>query len=183
MIGNTRTLSPTVLNEFRFGYNSFFNTFGRELAFVRDVTAELAIPGMRTDSARGVGHSEHRHRRVTAASATARKVPTPTENKVFEFIDNVSWFRGTHSFKVGGSIRFDQFNQVGNQFSRGGVPVRRPRHRADEAPRRRPATAFADFLLGYLRLSECRPALAPDRSSARPARRTTSPTRGACATT
>ena len=46
MVGNTRTLSPTVVNEFRFGYNSFYNTFGRELAFVRDVTAELGIPGM-----------------------------------------------------------------------------------------------------------------------------------------
>ena len=46
MIGNTYTLSPRVLNEFRFGYNSFFNTFGRELAFVRDVVSELAIPGV-----------------------------------------------------------------------------------------------------------------------------------------
>src|SRR6188768_2666230 len=46
MLGNTRTLSPTVVNEFRFGFNSFFNTFGRELAFERDVTSELAIPGM-----------------------------------------------------------------------------------------------------------------------------------------
>ncbi len=48
MVGNTRTLSPTVVNEFRFGYNSFYNTFGRELAFVRDVTSELGIPGMST---------------------------------------------------------------------------------------------------------------------------------------
>ena len=46
MVGNTRTLSPTVVNEFRFGFNSFYNTFGRELAFVRDVTSELGIPGM-----------------------------------------------------------------------------------------------------------------------------------------
>ena len=46
MIGNTRTLSPTVLNEFRFGFNSFFNTYGRELAFERDVVSELGIPGI-----------------------------------------------------------------------------------------------------------------------------------------
>ena len=44
MVGNTRTLSPTVVNEFRFGYNSFYNTFGRELAFVRDVVAPAVAP-------------------------------------------------------------------------------------------------------------------------------------------
>ena len=45
--------------------------------------------------------------------------PYTNRNKVFEFIDNLSWIRGTHSFKLGASIRFDQYNQVGNQFSRG----------------------------------------------------------------
>ncbi len=64
MIGNTRTLSPTVVNEFRFGFNSFYNTFGRELAFVRDVTSELGIPGMIAASGNRLGHSEHRHQRV-----------------------------------------------------------------------------------------------------------------------
>jgi hypothetical protein len=38
---------------------------------------------------------------------------------VFEFTDNVSWIRGAHSIKAGASIRFDQYDQVGNQFSRG----------------------------------------------------------------
>ncbi|HVH70131.1 MAG TPA: carboxypeptidase-like regulatory domain-containing protein, partial [Candidatus Dormibacteraeota bacterium] len=46
VISNTRTFSPSVVNEFRFGYNYFFNTFGRELAFTRDVVAELGIPGL-----------------------------------------------------------------------------------------------------------------------------------------
>src|SRR5213078_21134 len=45
-LGNTGTLSPTLVNEFRFGYNYFFNTFGRELAFERDVVKELKLPGL-----------------------------------------------------------------------------------------------------------------------------------------
>ena len=45
--------------------------------------------------------------------------PYTNRNKVFEFTDNLSWFRGPHSFKAGGSVRFDHYNQVGNQFSRG----------------------------------------------------------------
>ena len=64
MIGNTRTLSPTVLNEFRFGFNSFFNTFGRELAYERDVVSELAHSRHHSRTAGVVGHSGHRHLRV-----------------------------------------------------------------------------------------------------------------------
>ena len=45
-LGNTWTLSSTLVNEFRFGFNYFFNTFGRELAFERDVVKELGIPGI-----------------------------------------------------------------------------------------------------------------------------------------
>jgi hypothetical protein len=46
MIANTHTLSPTLLNEARFGFNSFFNTLGRELALVSDVVDEFGIPGV-----------------------------------------------------------------------------------------------------------------------------------------
>src|SRR5262249_28072587 len=46
MSANNWTVSSSVVNEFRFGYNHFFNPFGRELAFVRDVVAELNIPGL-----------------------------------------------------------------------------------------------------------------------------------------
>ena len=118
MIGNTYTLSPTVLNEFRFGYNSFFNTFGRELAFVRDVVEELGIPGVSTGPPESwgiptVGISGY------SGFGDSTEGPYTNRNKVFEFTDNLSWFRGTHSFKAGAAIRFDQYNQVGNQFSRG----------------------------------------------------------------
>ncbi|HMF93799.1 MAG TPA: carboxypeptidase-like regulatory domain-containing protein, partial [Vicinamibacterales bacterium] len=45
-LGNTWTVSPTLVNEFRFGFNYFYNNFGRELANVRDVNKELNIPGL-----------------------------------------------------------------------------------------------------------------------------------------
>ena len=44
-LGNTWTPSSSLVNEL-YGFNDFFNTFGRELAFVRDVVKELAIPGI-----------------------------------------------------------------------------------------------------------------------------------------
>ena len=159
MVGNTRTLSPTVVNEFRFGYNSFYNTFGRELAFVRDVTGELGIPGMSTlpESAWGIpsiglgqGYS---------GWGDSTEGPYTNDNSVLEIIDNVSWIRGRHSFKVGGSIRFDQFNQVGNQFPRGGFQFN-GNATAPTGTTPVTGTAFADFLLGYQRLSELSTGLA-----------------------
>src|SRR6266850_2666322 len=54
-LGNTRTLSSTLVNEFRFGYNYFFNTFGRELANERDVIKELNIPGISLNPAEAWG--------------------------------------------------------------------------------------------------------------------------------
>src|SRR4029450_13750363 len=80
--------------------------------------------------------------------------PYTNRNKTFEFTDNLSWFRGTHAFKVGASVRFDQYNQVGNQFSRGSFTFDgRATGSATGAPTPG-AAAFADFLLGYQRTSE-----------------------------
>jgi hypothetical protein len=41
MVSNTRVLTPTVVNEARFGLTKFYNTIGPELAFSRDVVGEL----------------------------------------------------------------------------------------------------------------------------------------------
>src|SRR6187455_3454363 len=104
MIGNTYTLSPTVLNEARFGFNSFFNTFGRELAFVRDVVSELDIPGISEGTPESwgipsVGISGY------SAFGDNTEGPYTNRNKAYEFTDNISWFSGRHAFKAGGAIR------------------------------------------------------------------------------
>ena len=151
MIGNTRTLSGNVVNEFRFGYNYFFNTFGRELAFERNVVKELAIPGLNPDfppEAYGIPSLS-----ITGYSGfgDSTEGPYTNRNHAMEFIDNVSWIKGRHSFKVGGSLRKDQFNQVGNQFARGNFQFQN-----------NVATGYgaADYMLGYLQQAEVAVALA-----------------------
>jgi hypothetical protein len=162
MIGNTRTLSPRVLNEFRFGFNSFFNTYGRELAYERDVVSELGIPGITPGPPESWG--------IPAINISgyngfgdSTEGPYTNRNKVFEFVDNLSWIRGTHSFKLGGSIRFDQFNQDGNQFSRGAFQFDGRATGSFTGAATPGGAAFADFLLGYQRLSEAAVALATTR--------------------
>ncbi|HZY09363.1 MAG TPA: hypothetical protein VFE69_16510, partial [Ilumatobacteraceae bacterium] len=159
MIGNTYTVSPTVLNEFRFGFNSFYNTFGRELAFVRDVVSELDIPGVSTGPEESWGIPSIG---ITGFSGFGDNTEGPytNRNKTFEFTDNLSWFRGTHSFKLGGSLRFDQYNQVGNQFSRGAFTFDGRATGSATGAATSGAPAFADFLLGTMRTAESAVALA-----------------------
>jgi hypothetical protein len=151
MLGNTRTLSSTIVNEFRFGYNYFFNTFGRELAFERNVVKELGIPGLNADfppEAWGIPSIS-----VTGYSGfgDSTEGPYTNRNHVFEFIDNISWVKGRHAFKIGASLRNDHYNQVGNQFARGNFQFQN-----------NIATgyAFADFMLGYTQQDEVAVALA-----------------------
>jgi hypothetical protein len=153
MAGNTRTLSPTVVNEFRVGFNSFYNTFGRELAFVRDVTSELGIPGMAAlpDAAWGIPSIN-----INGLSGfgDSSEGPYTNRNKVFEIIDNVSWIKGRHSFKVGAHFRIDHYNQVGNQFPRGAFEFDGRATGSLTGIVSPIAPSFADFLLGYQRQSE-----------------------------
>jgi hypothetical protein len=151
MLGNTKTLSSNIVNEFRFGYNYFFNTFGRELAFERNVVKELGIPGLNADfppEAYGipsVGMTNF------SGFGDSTEGPYTNKNKAMEFIDNVSWTAGRHSFKAGGSIRLDQFNQVGNQFARGNFQFQNNIATGYD---------FADFMLGYTQQDEVAVALA-----------------------
>ena len=148
-LGNTWTVSSTLVNEFRFGYNYFFNTFGRELADVRDVVKELNIPGLANFAPEAWGIPSIT---ITDFSAfgDSTEGPYTNRNHAFEFSDNVSWIRGRHSLKAGGSIRYDMFNQVGNQFARGNFQFQ------DIAT----GYAFADYMLGYTQQDEAAVALA-----------------------
>ena len=149
VVGNTWTVSSTLVNEFRFGYNYFFNTFGRELAFERDVIKELNIPGISLNPPEAWG--------IPSIGITgfngfgdSTEGPYTNRNHAYEFSDNIAWIRGRHSMKVGGSIRYDMYNQVGNQFARGNFAFQNI------------ATgyAFADYFLGYTQQTEAAVALA-----------------------
>jgi len=68
-------------------------------------------------------------------------------------VDNFSWIHGRHSFRFGGEIRRDRFNQIGNQFLS-------PQLNFDPLGTLNPASpagtgfGFADYLLGIVRQSQ-----------------------------
>ncbi len=158
MISNTRVLSPALVNEFRFGYNKFFNSQGSELAFQRDVVGELKIPGLGSPppiawGIPSVGVSGF------SGFGDSSEGPYVNTNLSFQWVNNLSWTRGKHSFRFGAEILRHRYNQVGNQFARGSFGFE---GQATQNPAATAGTgnSFADFLLGQCRRCEASVSLA-----------------------
>ena len=138
MISNARILAANWVNEFRFGYNGFFNSYGRELAYKEDVVKELGIPLLADlpPAAWGIPFIS-----VSGFSAFGDQTDGPyvTNDHTFQWTDNVSWVHGAHSIKFGAEVRRDRFNQAGNQFPRGSFIIQG----------QSTGYGFSDFMLGY----------------------------------
>jgi hypothetical protein len=156
-ISNTRTLSTSLVNEARFGYNSFFNSLGRELANVRDVVSELKIPGVESGPPIAWGIPGIAIQGFSGFGDDSEG-PYVNTNKSFQAIDNLSWIRGNHSFRFGGELRWDRYNQVGNQFARGAFLFEA--NATSNSGASGTGNGFADFLLGYCKRCEVSVSLA-----------------------
>jgi hypothetical protein len=160
MLSNARVLSPSKVNEFRFGFNYFYNLKAGIYANSRDIMSELNLPGIsRNLSPIGWGTPQVTITGfVIAAGGTGTTFgdnsngPYENRNRVYQLIDNFSWTRGNHAFRFGGELRWDQYNQLGNQFPRGSFnfqPIATSNVGAANT-----GYGFADFLLGYEQQSQ-----------------------------
>jgi hypothetical protein len=138
MISNTRTLSPSLVNEFRFGATKFYNNLAQELQYERNIHEEFGI-GLFIPPPIGWGLPSFSVTGFSGFGAGAA-VPFTGDNSIFQFIDNVSWIRGNHSMRMGGEIRRDHYNMIGTQEIRGSLIVDNPQT----------GYGFADFMLGML---------------------------------
>jgi hypothetical protein len=145
---NTRTISPTLVNEARYGYSRFFNSTGTYSAFTTDTVSTLGVPGLKSgapvtwgvpaisfngDGFSGIGDNTDG--------------PYANDNNTLQLVDNVSWIHGKHTFRFGMEYNRQHYNQVGNQFSRGNF-VFQPN--ATQSSAKTGGDAFAEFLLGDL---------------------------------
>jgi outer membrane receptor protein involved in Fe transport len=153
MISNARTLSPTVVNEFRAGYNQFQNDQLLHFAYTRDVTKELGIPGLSSPVSPAWGTPSIGLAEGISGFGESSEGPYVNRNHTLQFLDNVSMVRGNHSFKFGGEIRRDRYNQIGNQFPRGSF-IFQAKATFNPASRATSGHSFADLLLGESRRSE-----------------------------
>src|SRR5215469_1512100 len=147
MGSNTRILSPNLLNEARFGYSRFYNSLSTVWAYQTDITASLNLPNLPTSGPpvtwgipsvtfSGDGFS---------AFGDNSDGPYQNQNNTAQFIDNLSWNKGKHSFKFGFEYDRQNFNQIGNQYPRGQYSFQA---NATRSATNTGGDAFAEFLLG-----------------------------------
>lgn len=151
---NTRAFTPTLVNEARFGYTRFFNSLGTLSAGKLDAISEIGIPNQNPGApvTWGIPNVVFSGSGGLSAIGDANDGPFKNNNNTMQFVDKVSWIHGKHSFDFGFEYDRQNFNQLGNQFSRG-VFTFQPF--ATQSPTPDPVTGkktggygFAEFLLG-----------------------------------
>ncbi len=158
MFSNTRVLSTAMVNEFRAGFNQFYNVRAGEFAYTRDVMSELKIPGMSAMPPVGWGTPEIQILGFVSPGTQSTfgdiDGPYTNKNRVYQAIDNLSWTAGSHALRFGGELRWDQYNQLGNLFARGQFRFEpnvttRLTNGTTGAAVAGTGDAFAEYLLGY----------------------------------
>src|SRR5262245_39785185 len=139
MVSNTRTLSPTLVNEFRFGATKFYNNLAQELQYKRNVHEEVGL-GLFIPPPISWGLPNMSVGGVFSGFGDNPSLPFTGNNYVFQIIDNVSWIKGNHSMRMGAEIRNDQYNMIGTQEIRGSLNEDRPVT----------GYGFADYMLGMI---------------------------------
>ncbi len=120
MLSNTRVLSPTKVNEFRFGYTKLFNNSTQELAGKRNVVKELGLPFSTPDQQSwgipSIGGTTFNL--GLSQFGNDSNGPFTLNDKIIQVLDNFSWVHGKHALRFGGEYRWDVYNNSGNQFAR-----------------------------------------------------------------
>ncbi|MGH9694482.1 MAG: TonB-dependent receptor domain-containing protein, partial [Bryobacteraceae bacterium] len=161
MGSNTRTFSPNIVNEARYGYTRFFNSIGTFLAFQTDVVSAVGIPGLQPGDPVQWGIPN-----VTLSGdgytglGDSTEGPYANDNNTMQLTDTLSIIHGKHTLRMGGEYRRENYNQVGNQFARGQFTFQA---NATLSPDKTGGNSFAEFLLGDMYQSEAAVAIANAR--------------------
>ena len=142
---NTRTFTPHLVSEARFGYSRFYNSIGTRLAFDTDVVSEIGIPGQKAGlrspgEFRASGLAEP----GSPGSATTPERPYANDNNTLQLTEKLSWIRGKHALRLRSTTGKTTTRSATS--SRAGVYIQPNTTRA--LPDRR--ALFAEFLLGNI---------------------------------
>lgn len=153
---NTRTLTPELVNEARFGYTRLGNSLATYSAGNADTVSALGIPNLASGDPVAWGVPL-----VTftgfSSIGDVQDGPFVIDDNNLQAVDNLSWIHGKHTFRFGFEYTRQNFNQIGNQFSRGQFSFQA---NATQSPTNTGGYAFAEFLLGDVYQSTVAVALA-----------------------
>ena len=118
-LSEVHLFKPTVINEFRFGYNRI-NTHRFQLNANQNISAQLDFPNVPYGPDNG-GLPNITFGDGTAGIGSSEYLPSIEKQNSFVFTDNLTWIRGHHSLKFGTEVRMEQFTIFQPAASRGGL--------------------------------------------------------------
>ena len=102
-LGTLAIVSNSAVNEFRFGWNSikFFMT---SIDYGENLAQAMGVPGINvSDTTSAMTQMTFQNIRNLGANGNQ---PLITNQNDFQLFDNVTWIKGKHTFKFGGSVTF-----------------------------------------------------------------------------
>jgi hypothetical protein len=117
-VGETHIFTPTTLNEFRVGFNWYYQHVGVPDGGYQPLPGNLQIPGVQADpSYQGTPSMS-----VSSYSTMGLGTDTPTWLSTSErqIRDTLNLVRGSHTIRLGGEFRWSQFNLFQLNDLRGG---------------------------------------------------------------
>jgi Carboxypeptidase regulatory-like domain len=165
----TRTFTPSLVNEARFGYSHFFNSQGLLSAFTTNVVDKIGIPGLSGGDPSTWGIPDMAFASASSGTIGVGIGSTPSiwseigdiggdgpyviTDPTWQIVDNVTWVKGKHSLRLGFEYNRQTFNQLGNQFSRGQFSSQPLTTSLYSGGALTGGDSLADFLLGDLKQS------------------------------
>ncbi len=125
-IGETDTINPTLINEFRFGWMKY-HVFDVPQGYGTDPAAQAGIPGLNLDKTYTSGmpyfnitSPNDGYSLGYALGANQCNCPLTQTETQYQFIDNVSKTFGKHNFKFGADLRYATNLRVPSDSHRAG---------------------------------------------------------------
>lgn len=146
VFGWTQTLSPTMVNSLRLGFNRVHYIANQPAYGQVYPPAGLAVPGQPDDPAiNGLAvFSPSSYRRVGEPTFT----PTTSASQQFVLNDTFSWIHGKHTIKAGPQIVADQFNLLQIGQPRGNIGFNGQFTAIDPGNKQGTGNSVADMLVG-----------------------------------
>jgi hypothetical protein len=107
------TLSPSMINEERFGYSRYRTSFSSLNADFDPNTIGLNFGTGK------LGLPEFDFTNIENLGATGFSVPRGRTSETFQFLDNFTWLKGRHTFKFGGEFRRAAISNFNDNLERG----------------------------------------------------------------
>ncbi len=147
-IGNTRTPTPTITNEFLVGYSGIVNGDLPQSAYSQNVIGSLpngivqglAAPSPITYGIPSIGITGY------SGFGDPQQLAISYDHTI-QAVDNITMVRGKHTIQFGAEVRHDEYNQEGNSFVDGSLGFTGQATSNPQAPTTT-GNPVADYMLG-----------------------------------